>query len=342
MNTCKHTSWLSLHGEENIRFCQGSALTDIVSNLNSPAEKWPSLVVLVGHARQSTMMRQAIMDFGGRTSCATKSGVCLQLDPYTAFSDCPILVAHHHLPGYKVRAPEPERYAPCHRNIFRDLPRMNAGSIEAADELHCGLLHPFADVICLFASDKNETQLVADKLIAWLDLTRRSKWRCLSPPRIIIVCPPNETRKPAMVQEELLSLIRSKSLRADSTFFSLVSVFVVNGSSRTLRDQIRYDTDIVRSIRVQTHSLLNAAHIDFLFHRACDHFVHSSQEPFDPITASRLHRPVAAGLGSSVAALLAEVTSFRDFNNFAIPFIAECLLLDNYTQDVHGRTLFTL
>ena len=100
------------------------------------------------------------------------------------------------------------------------------------------------------------------------------------------------------------------------------------------------ETDIARSASTHTCTLLNAVHLDNLFRRACDHFADSGHKRFDMLRASRLHRPVAASVSTCLADILARVKTVADLELFAAPFIAECLILDNYAYDVHG--LFSL
>jgi hypothetical protein len=52
------------------------------------------------------------------------------------------------------------------------------------------------------------------------------------------------------------------------------------------------------------------------------------------LAASRLHRPVPAGLQTYLADLLTTIDTYDEITAFVAPFVATCLVLDNYTYDV--------
>lgn len=336
MRACNHTAWLSLHGTDRTRLCHSNVLGNIVANLDSTAAKWPSLVLLVGHSAQCTQLRRFLSKIERRAELDLTPSVRLQLDPDTSFSNFPILLSHSQIPKKVLLAEEPVRNTPCHYNTFRDAPWLSTDPVEAIDDLHRRLLLPFADVICLFASDRDGLQSVAARIVSWSAAERHALWH----PRVLVVCTAAETRNPAEVQAQLMATVQKLSPLIDLAIFSHISVYLVDRGGQTLKDRIRFETDVVRNARVNTHSLFSAAHLDRLFHHACDHFVSSYKHPFDPIAASRLHRPVSKDLGICVADVLTDVNSLKELTEFAVPFIAECLLLDNYSPDVHGLLSF--
>lgn len=342
MNACKHTSWLSFHGKEEIQLLHSSTLSDIVASLERPANKWPSLVMLVGNEKKSVLMREAISETGVRhADCRNEPHVCLQLDPNTAFSDHPILVAHSHIPTRVVFASGPETKSFCHRKSLKHIPWMGASPAEAIDDLHCRLLHPFADVICLFAADHDGLRSVAARLLSWFRTDRMVRQPSVRP-RVLVICPLGETRSSGAVEAQLMEIMRTEIPDFELNMTLHISVYIPKRSQRTLREQVRCEIDFVRNARVEAHELLNAAHFDRLFRHATNHFVNTKREPFDAIAASRLHRPVAAGLGPCVATLLTKAQTYQDVDEFIAPFVAECLIRDNYPDDVHGlsRSIF--
>jgi hypothetical protein len=55
------------------------------------------------------------------------------------------------------------------------------------------------------------------------------------------------------------------------------------------------------------------------------------------VAASRSHRPVTARLQTYLSVLLDSVDSLDDMTEFAVPFIAGCLVIDNYAYDVPSQ-----
>ncbi|KAL6154518.1 hypothetical protein ACJBU6_07773 [Exserohilum turcicum] len=114
MKSCKHRSWLSLHGKEKFLLHCASTLNDIIMGLDNPASKSPSLVVMLGNADKGTLLAGALPTNRTRMNSRTSHGVTLQLDSATAFSDRPILIAHEDISKRGTSIAEPTA-VPCHR-----------------------------------------------------------------------------------------------------------------------------------------------------------------------------------------------------------------------------------
>lgn len=335
MAICKHTSWLTFHVGKPVLFRQTSTLSDIVASLDSPAEKWPSLIVLIDDAKSGTLIDRVLPTSRKHAELQGHEGVTLHLDPDSVFSDRPVLMARSHLSVGSVLTPEPD-LALCHRNTVREL-QWDAGiSGRMADALHGDLLFPFASVICLFASEHDDLEIIVNHLEAWCKRVQNRPCQNVPLPRLLLITGANEKRRPAAVYTHLLTLLQKRSVKPCSNFFSCITVFVERHSRQSLKDRVRQETDISRNLRAQNHTLLNALHFDYYFRHACDHFVVATEESFDMIAAARLHRPVSTSLSVHMEDLLAHVNSYEEMTEVAIPYIAECLLKDNYTTDVHS------
>ena len=68
---------------------QTSVLHDIVVGLDTPEQKYPSLVVLTGNSDNRTLWCDVIPKVRKPTEMKTNGGLQLQIDPSTAFSDYP-------------------------------------------------------------------------------------------------------------------------------------------------------------------------------------------------------------------------------------------------------------
>jgi hypothetical protein len=333
MTRCNHTAWLSFHEGDPILFRHTSTLSDLVASMNTPAQTWPSLVVLLDEASSGSLIDQVLPRPGRRAHHGEEKGVSLQIDTDTVFSDRPVLLARSNFVTGSKLTLEPDK-ALCHRHTVRECSELTVASSDLVHDVHNNLLYPFADVVCLFVSGRSGFHRVIDHLEAWCE--RAQKEPRAPRPRMLVIAAPDEKRCPAKVHADLLTDLQKRTGRCNADLLSHITVFVNHDSRQPLRDRVRWETDISRDVRGRSCTLLNALHWEQLFYRACDHFVASGQGAFDQLTAARLHRPVSATLGVHLADIFTRLDLYSDMTAFAAPYIAECLLLDNYTVDVHG------
>jgi hypothetical protein len=333
MKNCDHRSWLSFHGKEEIVFRHASTLSDIVTSLDAPAEKFPSLVLLHGDKSNASLMSHVLPSARKHADSRELPGLCLQLDPDTAFSDYPTFVAYDSVPNRATLTPEPLA-ATCHRHTMRELQWIVPSPAEAVDNLRRRLIRPFADVLCFFSSGDHDLDYSVDAIMPWLEQTDVLEHGSVHRPRLLLVAASSERRTASSIEAQLSELLLARLEQPEKDILSYISVYVKNGSKQTLRDRIKRESDLARNFRSQNHTLLNAVHFDLLFRHACDHFVNTKEEPFNMLAASRLHRPAPAGLQTYLADLLTTLDTYVDVTAFIAPFVATCLVLDNYAYDV--------
>jgi hypothetical protein len=333
MRNCDHRSWLSFHGEGHDMFRCASTMSDIVASLDSPAKKFPSLIVLIGRMGNSSLMSHMLPSPRKRADGQEPNGLCLQLDPGSAFSDHPIFLAHDNILKRTAFTSEPIAPA-CHRHTIRQLQWPVSSPARTVDSLYNKVIRPFADLVCFFSTSNDDIHSHVEQMVPWLEQSDTWKFRSSFCPRLLLIAAPSEERSAADVQAQLIRLLQQKVQQPRINFHSYVSVYVQNGSNQILQDRVRRECDMARNFRVRKHIVLNAIHFDLLFRHACDHFVRTIQEPFDMLAASRLHRPVPADLQACLTDLLTTVNTYEDMTAFAAPFIARCLTLDNYAYDV--------
>jgi hypothetical protein len=334
MGVCNHVPWLSLHGEDQILLQQTSILKDIVASLEKPAQKWPSLVVLIGCSSDTSLMSDMLPTSRTRGSCKALNAVHLHLDSQTAFSDHPILIAHGNIPERVSLNPEP-CVAPHYSTTIHELSQQEPSPNEALNALYSRLLHPFAEVVCLFATDRDGVHGIAKRLELWFKPELVGTSMLTTRPRLLVVSATNEYRGPEVVQTELFEILGNQSAHSYTDYFSCISVYVQQSSTQTLKDRIRSEANIIRNERAQHHTLYNAIHFDHFFDYACEHFASAKTEPFDFIASSRLHRPISTNLTAYVTDLLAHLESSEKFYDFGAPLLAESFVLDNYTYETH-------
>jgi len=341
MGVCDHTSWLSLHGEGGIQMQRTDRLTNIVTALDAPAQKWPSLILLLGHSGNASMMREILPRERKRGSRQARNAVHLQLDTETAFSDRPMLFTYGDTPKQITFDPEPAP-ALCHGAASMALAWSDPTPAEALNALYYRLLYPFAGVVCLFMSHAEGLDGVAERLQLWCGLWRPSTSNLAARPRLLVVCDPNDTRSSEIVYAQLMKLLNQQSDHTHNDYFSSISVFAPSSSHMKLKDRIRREADISHNGRAHHHLLLNAIHLDHFFNLACERFVSNIQEPFDFVSASRLHRPVCAAMVTHLADLLTYTKSYGELKRCVAPLVAEYLVLDYYTYEVHWKLPFPL
>jgi hypothetical protein len=298
----------------------------------TPTQTWPSLVVLIDEARSGTLIDQILPKSGRRANRGEEKGISLQIDTDTVFSDRPVLIACSNFVTGSILTPEPDK-ALCHWHTVREFRELTAAPSDLVHDVH-NLLYPFADVVCLFASELTGLRRVIDHLGAWCEWAQKEPQA--PRPRMLVIAVPDEKRSPTEVHADLLTGLQQRTGRCNSDLLSHITVFVNHGSRQPLRDRVRCETDISRDVRARNYTLLNALHWEQLFHRACDHFIASGQGAFDILAAARLHRPVSSTLGVHLADIFTRLNLCDEMTSFAAPYVAECLILDNYTADVHG------
>lgn len=327
MRHCNHKSWLSFHETQPVMFRHTSTLTDIVMGLDAPAKRFPSLVVMLGD------VGNAILSTRRRSGFQEQPGLSLQIDPETAFSDHPTLFASGNF-SKQIRFTPISTEATCHRHTIRELQWQAASPAQTVDNLYSRLVHPFADLICLFIPELETIPRILDKMLPWLEQSHSGNSLHTFHPHLLVILSSGESRSAAEVESQLRQLLRHRFRNVSIDHFLYISIHVRDHSNQNLRDRIKREADRARSVRAQHHALLNAVHFDHLFRHACDHFANTEKVSFNMITASRLNRPVPIGLHVQVADLLTKIDTYTELTAFAAPFIAGCFTLDNYAYDV--------
>ena len=315
-----------------------STLNDIITSLDKPASKTPSLVVMLGNAAKGTLLADVLPTSRTRVNSRASHGVTLQLNSATAFSDHPMLVAHEDTSKRSTYLQEPIA-SPCQSKIVRALQWQVGSLAEAFDSLHCRLIRPFTDLVCFFSAGDHDVHRQVDCMVPWLEQTLGQGPSATVYPRLLFIAASSEKRSEAIVQDQLIGLLRTRLQQPTLDVSSRLSVYVKNNSTQTLTDRIKHEIDNTRIQRARNYTLLNAVHFDLLFRQACDHFVSGERAPFDMIAASRSHRSVSPHLRTYMNILFDMVDSVQDVVEFAIPFAAGCFVVDNYTYDVPCQCL---
>ena len=349
MKLCGHTHWLNLcRSEGDLVLQKSNRLARLVDDIPNQDESKPRLVVVLGNKTKSQALRHA---FGIKRARLfrnrRRSGeLHLNIDPSTVHSERPILVAD----GTVGEVPN-RLYAAtdkCHvvDNIALS---QSPSSISLSTSDIYGLISPFADVYCLFATDIGGFRQVACVLAAWFE-HNASVCLCVPLPRLMVVTDkiPYGTRSEDEARRALLSLIAEETKCDVLTQFSALEVVGLAQKGLTpaaqfslLKGRVLQASGEVRRKRETSHMLFSAVHFNAFFNLACDRFSQDPCAPLDFIRASRMDNPAAEDLSEHLTNFLRLVKSPDELLEFAVPMISSSLLLDSYPPDAHGEPLCT-
>jgi len=349
MVCCTHSQWLGIStGEKTCDLLESDRAQTLLANSPYIEEQWPSLFVLIGSTCKARAIKE-LVSVRSVTPTRAHGEVHLHLDPSSAFSKQPIYVADSDIPERHRRGkilPE----ASCHETVshsFRQPGIQPLDASSAAGQVHAQLLHPFADVFCLFASDLGGLRGVSRQVAAWLEKPQASLLPTETYPSLIIVTEGSTRTGEKAIKDWFLQNLAADTPRSLFDRFSGLDVVTLspvgtmsNGARhRRLKDRLMRVRDRISKHRTESRTLFSARHFHAFFRLACQHLTGGNSEPFDFVTAARLHNPVPPDLRQHLSNFLQLVKSPRELIEFAAPTIASSLFLDSYPPDAPSKSL---
>jgi hypothetical protein len=349
MVCCNHSQWLGVStGEKTSDLLESDRAQTLLANSPYIEKQWPSLWVLIG----STCKVRAIQELVSAKSVTPTRAhgeVHLHLDPSSAFSKRPIYVADSNIPE-RHRRGKILPVASCHETIshsFRQTGKQPLDASSAAEKVYAQLLHPFADAFCLFAADLGGLREISRQVAAWLEKPQASLLPTGTYPSLVIVTEGNTRTGEKAVKDRFLQILAADTPRSLFDRFSGLDVVTLsqlgtmsNGARhRRLKDRLMRVSDRIRKHRTDSRTLFSARHFHAFFRLACQHLTGGNSEPFDFVTAARLHNPVPSDLKKHLSNFLRLVRSPRELIDFAAPMIASSLFLDSYPPDAPSKSL---
>lgn len=352
MACCNHSQWLGISiGEKAIDLLESDRAQALLANSPYVEEQCPSLWVLIGgtckaRAIQELVSAKSVKPTGGRRA---HGEVHLHLDPSSAFSKRPIYVADSDIPE-RSRRGKVLPAASCHETIshsFRQTGKQPLDASSAAGQVYAQLLHPFADVFCLFAADLGGLREISRQVAAWLEKPQASLLPTATYPSLVIVTEGNTRAGERAVKDWFLQTLAADTPRSFFDRFSGLDVVALsqvgtmsNGARhRRLKDRLMRVSDRIRKQRTDSRTLFSARHFHAFFRLACRHLTGGSSEPFDFLTAARLHNPVPSDLKQHLTNFVRLAKSPRELIDFTAPMIASSLFLDSYPPDAPSKSL---
>lgn len=330
-------------------------LRNLVESAPRPDDQFPSLFLMVGNSSKSTAIKHIFGVKRARTfPLQNLGGIHIHLDPTSAFSDRPLLVAEGDLLSKPVASSE------CHETTRLTINRSvkvadNSSFLETvANQSYSQVIIPFVDVICFFADDLAS---VAIQLGTWLEVEDRAILPRTVKPVVIAVLPNKEAEakeaeaeakegdakeSESKAKNRLLRLLRRKT--GQDVWERLLDIRVVSlepekslsakARYRSLRDLLLHSSSKVRKERQASRYLFSLNHFAAFFKTAFEHF---AQKPgaFDFIKASRLHNPLAIDYFQHLSNFIHGIGSSKGVMEFGTPAIASSILLDNYPPGCH-------
>ncbi|PSN58648.1 hypothetical protein BS50DRAFT_510039, partial [Corynespora cassiicola Philippines] len=349
MNRCHHTQWLhcSTQGGEPA-LLESDRLRRLIRHIPHPDTQRPSLIVLIGNTGKLRALR-ALFGLRRVRRCTTKRQVGeihLHLDPSSAFTGRPILLAESNLPRHNLErtSSTPET---CHETTRYPIKRVD-GDAQAETGIYTNLLFPFTDVFCFFATDVGGLEQVAHQLATWLRASPLSSISKSTLPSIVIaidsITIQIEDEDEDKVRRAFLCMLpeeMTRRLLARVSAIDIIPLFPDGTMStdaryRRLKERLMERSDQVRRNRQNTQILFSATHLAALLRHASAHFAECTNRPFDVIKASRLHNPVPPDLHEHLSNFLQYIKSSDRLIKFAAPMIASTILLDNYPPGAHA------
>ena len=356
MKHCSHSRWLHVCvRDEETTLTETDRLQTLIDQLPNSDTKYPSCAVFIGNKAKSRTLQELVAVNNQRRCKRNHGEVHLYMDSSSAFQERPLLFADGDVPDHETKDKEfpPEK---CHRSTIQVLVRSRNGHLkpnlkELTDNLYIRLLHPFADVFCLFAIDFGGLRSIARCVASWLEKSTPSTFTARTSPQLIII---QEDVKPdiqteAAARTVFLRLLTKETTKDIFNLFAAVHVLFVFPESmvptqvsaqarhRRFKERLMSSLDETQRRKSEAQMLLSARHFVAFFECACDHFATDTFEPFDFVRASRLRTPVSPTLVEHLTNFLTEIKSPEELTRFGVPLIASSILMDSCPPDMHRK-----
>jgi hypothetical protein len=268
MVCCTHSQWLGIStGEKTSDLLESDRAQTLLANSPYIEEQCPSLFVLIGSISKARAI-QELVSVKSPTPAYVHGEVHLHLDPSSAFSKRPIYVADGNIPERHRRGKIPPA-ASCHETIrhsFRQTGKEPLDASSAAGQVYAQLLHPFADVFCLFAADLGGLRGVSRQVAAWLEKPQASLLPTETYPSLIIVTEGSTRTGEKAIKDWFLENLAADTSRSLFDRFSGLDVVALsqvgtmsNGARhRRLKDRLMRVRDRISKHRTDSRTLFSS------------------------------------------------------------------------------------
>jgi len=348
MRSEQHTLWLEPYlRDKEVALQKTPRLGEILSQTHGE----PSLILFVGKSFKSKALRYLATPLRSKRNGRHCGEIHLRLDAgaQSIQSRRPLLFADGPIPNIENNVKDIEKCS--------DLEPVSQNLQWAGDDLnitlsniYANLLSPFTDIVCLFLSDFCGLASIADFIALWLNSFRNRSLPPVCYPRLLIVVEDSNTTKSDKCWEsrwktKFTRLLRRKTTRPINEAFSYVGIhhLFTNDQIREefcylpLKDRLLNESDAIRFSRIEQRLHFVGKHFNAFFDYAYNHFIQNTGNHFNFIKASRLSNPVSPHFKRHLLNFMKQFQSVEEINEFAVPVVASCILLDSFPPGMHGE-----
>ncbi|KAH6668498.1 hypothetical protein B0J14DRAFT_488793, partial [Halenospora varia] len=190
---------------------------------------------------------------------------------------------------------------------------------------------------------------IAEFIALWLNNFSNRSLPPVCYPRLLIVVEDSTTIKSDKCWEsrwktKFSQLLRKKTTRTINEAFSYVGIHHLFTNDQIhqefcylpLKDRLLNESDAVRFSRIDQRVHFVGKHFDAFFNYAYNHFIQNIGKHFNFIRASRLSNPVSTHLKRHLLNFMKKFQTTEEINEFALPVVASCILLDSFPPGMHG------
>jgi hypothetical protein len=349
MRSRQHTLWLEPYlRDKEVALQKSSHLGDILSQTHGE----PSLILFAGKASKSKALRYLATPLRSKQNGRRCGEIHLRLDAgaQSTKSNRPLLFADGPIPNIENNVRDTD---PCLdlEPVSQNLPWVGDDLNVALLNIYANLLSPFTDIVCLFLSDFGGLASIADFIALWVNTFSNQSLPPVCYPRLLIIVEDTTTTKSDKCWESrwktnLSRVLRKKTPTPLNQAFSHVGIHRLFANDQIheefhylpLKDRLLNESDAIRATRIEQRMHFVGKHFNAFFNYAYNHFIQNTGEHFNFIKASRLSNPVSPDLKRHFLNFVKNFQAAKDINEFVLPVVASCIILDSFPPGMHGRS----
>lgn len=341
MGKCKHTRWLRLEKkDEGFALEVSDRAQRLLDGLPRPEKQTPSIIVLIGNESKQRLLHKLGIDNTAPRGKRGHGEIHVSIAPSSVRLDSPIVIADGDIPAHN-RLGRPWKRPLCHEVHIRPvISPVRKKVADVADHIYHRLLLPFADVICLFATDLGGIEKTVRRLALWMDKGGPSSIEA-RPWLVIVVDDGPETEALAAFG----SLMRAETSIDLTDHFGGIRLLSLTkprnqrGYRGSPWDRLRTELFKVslsaRQRRLDVRHLFAARHLAGFLEYAASGAAEAPPAPFNFIRTSRINHPIADDLELHLGHFLRKFHSLDSLKRFALPMVASSFILDHYPPGMH-------
>ena len=337
---CDHSAWVQVvHARAERKLIYDNKLQSLTADLQSADAQWPSIALFLGNRTKSEAIRTLFPHTSFHSRRRNDSVFHLRSEKTSTGSKYPLYlgeadpnIASCGLELGKTR---------CHTQLV--LPVAWQSPARFVDLVLARLVFPFANVLCIFASDCGGYEGVCNLLTEWALLAEGNHYPYAARPRVLVVSHDSDEIFANAIGVD--GLKHDINQRADSDR-AYASVQVLQIPSQSSTDKPRYlkvknallnALDRSRADRITNSLHFNAEQQAALFKRSAVHFAQTIREPFNYIQEARYGMEVDAQLVHHIEHVGRLARQAKIPDAIFLSLTASSILMDTQPPSMHGK-----